>query len=174
MDFWPPNLSGYEATIPAFWLGGQGSNPGYTWYFSNVFFLHFFLSKLNNMDLPLPKNLLARDLSPFFDFEDTSSQIKLLIFICGERSCNANFKMGSAVSVGSQKVEKYYVYGKFSKIKFWRRPGLNPGPYASKPTALPLSYWLTLEKKFPTWMSFVLWGWWGPPLAQNKLGNTWH
>ena len=58
------------------------------------------------MDLPLLKILLARDLSPSFDFEDTSSQIKLLIFICGERSCNANFKMGSAVSVGSQKVKK--------------------------------------------------------------------
>ena len=99
------------------------------------------------MGTTLLKKVLARDLSPFFDFEDTSSQIKFLIFICGERSCNANFKMGSAVSVGSQKVEKYYVNGKFLKIKFWRRSGLNPGPSAPKPTALPLSYWLTLEKK---------------------------
>ena len=56
--------------------------------------------------------------------------------------------MGSAVSVGSQKVEKYYVNGKFLKLKFWRRSGLNSGPSASKPTALPLSYWPTLEKKF--------------------------
>ena len=27
--------------------------------------------------------------------------------ICGERWCYANFKMGPAISVGSQKVEKY-------------------------------------------------------------------
>ena len=61
------------------------------------------------MGISLLKKLLARDLSPFLDFEDVSSKMKLMIFIFGERSCNANFKMGFAVSVGSQKVEKYDV-----------------------------------------------------------------
>ena len=65
------------------------------------------------MGISLLKKLLARDLSPFLDFGDVSSKIKLMIFICGERSCNANFKMGFAVSVGSQKVEKYDVNGIF-------------------------------------------------------------
>ena len=58
------------------------------------------------MGISLLKKLLARDLSPFFDFEDTSSQIKFLIFICGERSCNANFKMGSAISVHREEGKK--------------------------------------------------------------------
>ena len=61
------------------------------------------------MGISLLKKLLARDLSPFLDFEDVSSKIKLMIFICGERSCNANFKMGSAISVRREEGKKYAI-----------------------------------------------------------------
>ena len=50
--------------------------------------------------------------------------------ICGERWCYANFKMGPAISVGSQKVEKYEFDQIKKKIKFRRRLDLNRGPTA--------------------------------------------
>ena len=55
--------------------------------------------------------------------------------------------MGPAISVGSQKVEKYEFDQIQKKINFWCRSDSNPGPAAWKSTALPLSYWFNLEKK---------------------------
>ena len=57
--------------------------------------------------------LLKKFFVPFLNFEETSRLVKLLFLLCDERSCNANFKMGSAVSVHRQKVEKI----EFDRIK---------------------------------------------------------
>ena len=57
--------------------------------------------------------LLKKLSVPFLNFQETSRLVKLLFLLCDERSCNANFKMGSAVSVHRQKVEKI----EFDRIK---------------------------------------------------------
>ena len=62
--------------------------------------------------------LLKKFFVPFLNFEETSRLVKLLFLLCGEPSCNANFKMGSAISVCSQKAEKFEFDRIRKKIKF--------------------------------------------------------
>ena len=56
--------------------------------------------------------------------------------ICGKRWDNANFKMGSAVTVSNQKVELYHFNELWRKKDFWRQPDLNRGPNEQKSAPL--------------------------------------
>ena len=55
--------------------------------------------------------------------------------------------MWSAISVCSQKAEKFEFYRIRKKIEIRRRSDLNPGPSELKSSAFPLSYSLRLERK---------------------------
>ena len=72
----------------------------------------------------------CKDSSTFLTFRERSRPDVGLFMICGERWCYANFKMGPAISVGSQKVEKYEFDQIPKKINFWRQSDSNPGPAA--------------------------------------------
>ena len=65
--------------------------------------------------------------------------------ICEKRWDNANFKMGSAVTVSNQKVEIYYFNELWKKKDFWQQSDLNPGPFDSKANALPGHYFLAIN-----------------------------
>ena len=59
--------------------------------------------------------------------------------------------MGSAISVCSQKAEKFEFDRIREKNRIWRQSDLNPGPSELKSSAFPLSYSLKLERKKFGW-----------------------